>query len=665
MNKKGPDSVAMTGSWEKLSWYTNRLAAMEPAEVAHRAVEISKRRVGRRRGGWGRYSLGSGSLPYLPFEEARFSELAWKLSPHWQALWRMAQQGQWHLLGQHWPAVNAERGLSKAVWHLDPVTNREWPSTQYCFDIPYRHAHNMGDIKYVWELNRLQFLPPLAALARHEKDENVRNWCLATLESWIDANPPFLGVNWASGIELAIRSVSLILAISLLGADSVPAELAAKLRAALHAHAVWLARYPSRFSSANNHLISEAGALYILGATMTDLPRAARYLRYGLETLISEAELQILDDGVGAEQSPTYAAFTLEWYLLVKATLATRGESFPAKVMERLHRAATFLRWITDKSGSQPRIGDDDEGRVLVSSADRETDYVASILSCLSAATGDSTVAPPARRPHLRELFVSASGDHPDGPEGIRSFDSGGYTVFRQEVAGRQTMMVFDHGPLGYRSIAAHGHADALSVWLHIDEDAVLIDAGTYLYHSGGVQRDYFRGTRAHNTLTLQDADQSRISGPFNWSTKAQAWRVPYDEDTRSRITARHDGYQKKFGVLHERSVSFEAPNGYVITDRLVGTLREEGAVARIRYVLSPEVDVSQPTHNCADLSVRGHRLASITTTIGPGDTPSPIQVFDCEVSLHFGSKIATKCIVAECPARALTEHVLKTLILL
>ncbi|MFG3757212.1 heparinase II/III-family protein, partial [Klebsiella pneumoniae] len=84
--------------------------------------------------------------------------------------------------------------------------------------------------------------------------------------------------------------------------------------------------------------------------------------------------------------------------------------------------------------------------------------------------------------------------------------------------------------PLGYLSIAAHGHADALSLLLHLDGQPVLVDAGTYLYHAGGAVRDRLRGTAAHNTLCLDGADQSQIAGAFNWRHAAKAQLIVSEE---------------------------------------------------------------------------------------------------------------------------------------
>ena len=94
--------------------------------------------------------------------------------------------------------------------------------------------------------------------------------------------------------------------------------------------------------------------------------------------------------------------------------------------------------------------------------------------------------APPKDRAHLRQAWMGRSGQPAPVPQGVMSFDKGGYSIMRHMFAGHGSMIMMDHGPLGYLSIAAHGHADALAIWWHIDGQPVLVDAGTYLYHAGG-----------------------------------------------------------------------------------------------------------------------------------------------------------------------------------
>lgn len=603
-----------TTRFDQLAWYYHRLRAMDGAEVAHRLGEVAKRRLSRfNRSGWESFNHGDGDVPSLPPREGALDQLGPSLAIQWRKAADVARRGGVSLLGQTWPA---ERGQGR--WHLDPVTGGAWPARAYCFDVPYRRERKLGDVKYVWELNRLQFLQPVAALAAYEHDDALAGFCFEEIENWIDANPPFRGINWASGIELALRLVSILVVLGLIGTHRATALQRKKIRACLAAHAYWLARYPSRHSSANNHLIAEAGALFLLGTLWPELGIGRRAVE-AREVLIAEIGRQVYDDGVGAEQSPTYMAFTLEWYLLCAHVAEGANDPFPKAVTKRLGDAGQFLRWITDEGGFCPRIGDDDEGRVL---ADEPADggYVASVLGSISATLKHPNLAPPRVSPSLRNLYFGLPAPCQSGPKGAKTFSSGGYSVFRRRMAGRKTMMVLDHGPLGHLSIAAHGHADALALWLHIDDQPVLVDAGTYLYHSGGPWRDRFRGTGLHNTLCLDGQDTSRIAGAFNWSRKARceriAWKSTPDETS---ACVRHDGYLASHGLLHERRLVAHA-QGFTVCDALIGGEADSGSrvsaagprSVEIGFLVHPDLDVVIDG-DTATISRQGVKLCRIS----------------------------------------------------
>ncbi len=635
------DDLAAPGTRRggKFRWYAQRLRGMSAAEISYRLHERLKRDVSARRAHqWSDFSLGEGLVPKLP-EPAANRGAVDAIRPAMESAARSVTSGEVRLMGQAWPLRR-----SAADWHLDPVTGRHWPRDVFCFDVPFRHDRHYGDPKYMWELNRLQHLQPVAALAHMSGDGVCRDFCLAEIESWMEGNRPFNGLAWATGVEVALRTVSLLTVFTLLDLDTASGETRARLRTCLAAHGYWLARFPSRFSSANNHLIAEAAALFLLGTLWNDLPAAPGYARYGRETLIEQVSRQFHEDGVGAEQSPTYAAFTLEWYLLALYVADRTGRPFPATVRDRLERAAEHLRWITDAGGNQPRIGDDDEGRVL-SSGVPEPGYVSSVLGCLSAYLERSELAPPAVTPGLRNLFLGSSEPGENGPSGRHNFDAGGYSVVRSDLAGRKVMLVMDHGPLGHLSIAAHGHADALALWLHIDDQPVLVDAGTFLYHAGGRWRDAFRGTAAHNTLTLDFANSSTIAGPFNWTRKARAWRQQIKHPGGAYAAAGvHDGFEPGFGVLHERAI-IENDAGFTIRDRLSGDLKKP-AEAQISYLLHPGLDASVHGTNVI-VSRNGRRILSINggcldVRIHKGETLPPRGWY----SPAFGEKVPAAQIV-------------------
>jgi uncharacterized heparinase superfamily protein len=269
--------------------------------------------------------------------------------------------------------------------------------------------------------------------------------------------------------------------------------------------------------------------------------------------------------------------------LLDPAVLATETRGW-------LARAGGALRTMLDDAGNIPRIGDDDEGRVISLPPDREPRYVASIVAAISGLLGSPELAPPARDPHLRDLLFHSPAAGSSIADGVHHFRDGGYTVIRETVAGHQAMIVFDHGPLGFSSIAAHGHADALAVWLHLDGVPVLIDAGTGHYASGATWRERFRCTAAHNTLTINDTSQSLTAGAFNWRHKANARVTAFSGGRDWVITARHDGYARRFGVEHERTLR-RVDGGFAIEDRLIGM--KPGLAATGRLLLGPRFTAS------------------------------------------------------------------------
>src|SRR5205823_12200468 len=104
------------------------------------------------------------------------------------------------------------------------------------------------------------------------------------------------------------------------------------------------------------------------------------------------------------------------------------------------------------------------------------------------------------------------------------AFREGGYYILGRDFGGpREVKALVDAGPLGYLSIAAHGHADALAVTLSVGGEECLVDPGTYSYWQERKWRDYFRGTSAHNTVRIDGLDQSVPGGRFMWLKKAAA----------------------------------------------------------------------------------------------------------------------------------------------
>jgi hypothetical protein len=609
----------------RLGWTINRLRSMGPAEIGHRLVEKARQRRSRERHeGWARYPAPA-LHPVFPglADRVRGADAAQR-----EALRSAAERtlaGRFSALGRDWPARDPKNLFPPELWRLDPVSGQSWPGADaYSFAIDFRAPKGFGDVKYVWEINRLQFLPPLAAWLALEGDTRAADAIAAAIQSWHAANPPFRGLGWAAGIEVALRAISLILTLDLAG-DRIPVETRQLAGEILAASAFWLPRFPSKFSSANNHRVAELAGECLIARALGRDPAAAE------QALEAEIALQILPDGAPAEQSPTYGAFTAE---LALVAAVARGKPISGLLANRLAAFADYVNWLGPVT---PAVGDNDEGYVIADgtfldqlspSAQDEgeavqvasADYPRAISAAIAGALGRPGPAPVPG--DFRTLLLATRtietlpAPNPPvqltSPQGLKTFAEGGLSVWHGQLANRAVDLVFDHGPLGYLSIAAHGHADALSVLLSLDGRAVLVDPGTFLYGSGGIWRDWFRGTPAHNTLNLAGQNQSRIAGPFNWAHKARSELLEAIPGPDWRLTARHDGYQLRLGVRHERSVAREG-DAIAVTDRLRGGARE----AEIVFQLAADLDAAAMD---STVTVRRAGTPLLVLTLPPGE---------------------------------------------
>ena len=604
---------------DSTTWYLARLRNMGKREIAHRVIEKAKKFVWRRNlRGWDNFSvIGDGQLTALTSIQNGLAKAPSVLGlGTLKARVQQARDGNFEFLGCRWRnnLKSLHDGVpTKEFWLLDPITGKAWPGMDdYCFDVGFRNdVASHGDVKYIWELNRLQFLHPVAADLAATGDVDLTRWTFRTIASWMAANPPYRGINWASGIELSLRLVSFALLLAAVSPPDMEPDERIMMRRLIAAHGYWLYRYPSLYSSANNHLIAEGLGLFIAGLLAPDLPDSEAWRKVGRNIIEAETQKQILEDGVGAEQSPTYQAFTMEMIAFAALLANSIGEPLSAGTLDRLVKGADHLDWLLDSSGYAPAIGDNDEGRTIALPPDREPRYVASIVAAVGGLT--ERVKSPPRDPHLRDALFSSPTDQRKAHEGIRIFPTGGYSVVHDRINGRTVDLVFDHGPLGYLSLAAHGHADALAIWLTVGGIPVFIDSGTYLYHTGGLMRSWLRETRAHNTLVLMDQSQSSITGPFMWGAKAKGRLIASKLNPNWLIRGEHDGYVVRFGATHSRCVE---RNGDEISiyDRLIGT--DLALPVSIQFLCNPALTIAT-RQNSVNISYEGKTVLELAPPVG------------------------------------------------
>jgi uncharacterized heparinase superfamily protein len=620
---------------------------MSTAEIVHRLLEAAKKQAARQ------HSLAQGSirprgaLASMPGLSARIRQAPSDLHAILACEAENISAGHFCLLGASWPTPPA-MPPPPDFWHIDPESGELYQQrNRYCFDVSFRHGVDTQEIKRIWELNRLQFLTPLAAHAAIAGDRQSVDSVVGLIRSWMEGNPPFRGLNWSSGIELALRVISVALSLSIIGIERLDeASRGAALRFFFQ-HADWIQRFPSLYSSANNHRIAELAGLIVSTIMAPEIPAASETREASWQTLLIEIERQIHSDGVGAEQSPGYTAFSVELFLLA-AVACARERSLPAPTAARLAAWAEHSLWLMDADAKVPAIGDFDDCRAIATTQAHEPRYVASIVAAVAGCIDRPDLAPPKKDLGIRDIIFGSVEPLHTARDGLRSFLKGGYSVVRC-MGNTPVVLIFDHGSIGYLSIAAHGHADTLAVWLSIGDQPVFVDAGTYLYHSDRALRDRFRDTAMHNTLMLNDVASSQPAGPFNWATKANARPVTLEKTgSATRIVAEHDGYISQFGVKHRRAVEFDGISHITIIDDLIGPSRDKRVT--VSFLLDPACRASRDPDGSILIS-SGRRFLARLVSAGPlkakiirGKEEAALGF----VSPSFGVRISTDQILFE-----------------
>ncbi len=485
----------------------------------------------------------------------------------------------------------------KIDWHSDRVHGKRAPRDLW-FNIRYTDFSSLGDAKVTWELNRHQHMVTLAKAYRLTNDYRFASELIDQWRHWQRENPYPRGINWASSLEVAFRSLSWLWVYFLLeGTPAMTPECREQWLRAMALSGRHIERYLSTYFSPNTHLLGEAVALFFIGTLCPELRSSSRWKHRGWEIVLRQSERQIRPDGFYFEQSTYYHVYALDFLLHARVLASLNDMPFPPEYDRRLEQMLDALA-VLCRAGAPPRWGDDDGGRVFDPRRNR-AEHLSDPLATGAVLFGRGDFKWLAGG--LREETIWLLGE-----QGVAEFDrieatqpgmsslalpeTGLYVMSSSE---RKLQAVIDAGPQGALA-AGHGHADALSLTLRADEHELLGDPGTYEYVGAGTERDQFRGTAAHNTLQLDGRDQSAPKGPFAWerlaNTKAENWINGKNFDL---FVGSHDGYSRLDNpAIHRRWVFFRKSKFWLVRDLMLGIGQHQ---LDLRWHLNPELFSSSP----------------------------------------------------------------------
>ena len=565
-----------------INWYLNRLKTMTPSEIPYRLSQLVTKQIEK------------GLLKHIIPRQC-VKSIRGNILPIADITHPLFESNMW-VFGK-----NFDYSKEPINWHKDIFSGKEF-SFGFSKSMSIRKNSELS-AKNVWEINRLEFLPHIAINYKTTGEEKYLNQFVRIVESWHAANPYLLGINWYSNIEVNIRLINWFLCWEILNVDEIVDKnsffknfVDTVWLPLIYQHCKYSYANPSKFSSANNHLISEYSGLFI-AASKWDFKESSKWLNYSKKGLEIEIHKQH-SNGINKEEAAEYIQFITDFFLLPYIIGEKTNNPLSKDYKSTLKQIFEYIYEFTDINSNFPKYGDEDDGKVICLSADKQFNNFKSLMTSAAILFEDSRFKSKSSGFDLKnELLFGEKGKTIFNKipsvksEQISTFyKSEGHFIFRKQNNEKEIYLHFDAAPLGYLSIAGHGHADALSFLMQVNGYPIFVDSGTYSYHVSKQWRDYFVSTMAHNTVCVDGENQATQAGDTMWLNHYQCTVLEIQQNNKiEKVKATHTGYKN---VSHTRKIEFiKDEDTFLITDEIANN---DGKMHDINvlFYLHPDIAV-------------------------------------------------------------------------
>ncbi len=461
------------------------------------------------------------------------------------------------------------------LWFCDPKTHRLWPSNVHFTRFPIFHPSRDGstDIRRIWEIGRFDWAFSLArAYGMTHRPLYAKVWG-DYVRDFIQRNPPEFGPHWLNAMEVPIRAIQWSRALAIFfEADRVSGKVPdadilglKEVLASLLDHGRYIRNHLEWTPHGRtNHYLADLVGLLALSVFVPQFRESHEWRSLALESLEREMGIQTAADGFHAEGSTAYHHFVIELYQLVQHMNREHGLKLSDAFHTRLIQMMETDRMIRGAEDLDPRIGDDDSGKLGVPHT-----------GSVPQGNGCSSVA-------LRHA---------------------GIYILRSDILSCHVAC----GPNGQQGVGGHAHNDKLSVVIRLKGRPLIVDGGTGCYSADTRIRNRFRSTAMHNTITVNQEEQNELRDWRMLRDRTRAHAVIWkDSNEETFFEGEHFGY-KHLGRIHRRVIQLDKKRGRLkVLDEIVG----EGENRCDLYLhFAPELDASMVKLNANRVKLPGAEL--------------------------------------------------------
>ena len=393
------------------------------------------------------------------------------------------------------------------------------------------------DNEWVWQLNRMSFWNAMASAYWHTGDEKYAKEWSNQLIDWTIKNPNDKDHNYAwRSIEAGIRGHSWTdLFQYFVDSPNFTPEALVTFLNSFYDHAEYLM---TKYSTKSNWGLMEAEGLAFIAITFPEFKDSDKWLTEAVRRLNAEIDIQVYPDGHQRELAMGYHLGCINWFLRTYDLAKANGKSdiFPPSYVDKVQKMCEVPLKLGHPDGTFAQFGDAWAGKP----GQHKKNY--------------QEWAERFNRPDF--LYLASDGQQGTKPDSTAyALPYSGLYSMRSSWDNDAICLVLKCGPDG----GGHCQPDNGTFELSAGGRNLMPDAGSYIYSGDPENRAWFRQTKVHQTLTLDEKNSK-------YSPKLLKWNPGKTDDI---LVVENESYNN---LTHRRSVFFVEKRYFIIVDDAFGS---------------------------------------------------------------------------------------------